>query len=261
MMSVDIVIPVLNHLHYTKQCLEDLFANTEIPIRVIVVNNGSSDGTSEYLASLPELTVINNEINRGCAAAWNQGVKAGQSPWVVILNNDVLLPKAWLEGLLAYAEESNSDIVSPAMRGHACDYDLENYAAAFTKSMSTVFRKGEAHGVCFMVRRSVIEKIGDFDENFRIGQYEDADFFRRAKLGGYVLGITGRSFIHHFGSVTQKTLKSYKTTRPYEAENRAYFRKKWRLTWVRRFVQRHLLKLKTFTWRLSEKLFHGYSLY
>ncbi len=260
-MSVDIVIPVLNHLHYTKQCLETLFAHAESPLQVIVVNNGSSDGTAEYLASQPELTVISNENNRGCAAAWNQGVLAGESPWVVILNNDVLLPKGWLEGLLSYARESGADIVSPAMRGGPCDYDVEAYAAGYMQAMAGVSRKGEAHGVCFMVKRSVFEKIGYFDENFRIGQYEDADFFRRARMGGCVLGVTGRSFIHHFGSVTQNTLKDDKATRPYEAENRAYFRRKWRLNWTKRFLLRQQMKVKFIAWRLSEKLFHGYTIY
>ena len=259
-MSIDIVIPVLNHLHYTKQCLEDLFANTGSPISVIVVNNGSEDGTAGYLASLSALTVIGNETNRGCAAAWNQGVKAGTSPWVVILNNDVLLPQGWLEGLLTYAEGSGADIVSPGMRGGACDYDVATYAVSYMKAMIPAARKGEAHGVCFMVRRSVFEKIGYFDENFRIGQYEDADFFRRARQAGYVLAITGRSFIHHFGSVTQNTLKNNKTTRPYEAENRAYFRKKWRLTWTKRFFLRQQLKLRNLIWRISEKTLYGYPL-
>lgn len=260
-MSVDIVIPVLNHLHYTKQCLESLFAHTESPIRVIVVNNGSSDGTMEYLASLPAVTVIGNDTNRGCAAAWNQGVKAGQSPWVVILNNDVLLPKGWLEGMLTYAQESGAEIVSPGMRGGACTYELDTFAADFMEAMTKASRKGEAHGVCFMVKRSVFERIGFFDENFRIGQYEDADFFRRARAGGCLLGVTGRSFIHHFGSVTQNTLRDNKATRPYEAENRAYFRKKWRLTWTRRFVLRQQMKMKTIAWNLVEKMLYGYSLY
>lgn len=260
-MTVDIVIPVLNHLHYTKQCLECLFTNTETPNRIIVINNGSNDGTSEYLKSIPALTVINNEANQGCAAAWNQGVKEGESPWVVILNNDVLLPKGWLEGLLGYAQKNDIDIVSPGMRGGACDYDLDKYATDFITAMSGVSRKGEAHGVCFMVKRDVFKKIGYFDENFRIGQFEDTDFFRRAMIGGYSLATTGLSFIHHFGSVTQNTLKNNKTTRPYEAENRAYFRKKWQLTWTKRFLLRQQLKLKSTTYKLSEKLFHGYQLY
>jgi GT2 family glycosyltransferase len=146
------------------------------------------------------------------------------------------------------------------MRGGACDYDVATYAVSYMKAMIPAARKGEAHGVCFMVRRSVFEKIGYFDENFRIGQYEDADFFRRARQAGYVLAITGRSFIHHFGSVTQNTLKNNKTTRPYEAENRAYFRKKWRLTWTKRFFLRQQLKLRNLIWRISEKTLYGYPL-
>ena len=177
------------------------------------------------------------------------------------MNNDVLLPKGWLEGLIEYADESGVDIASPGMKGGTCDYDFARYAVDFMKKMSRAARTGEAHGVCFMVRRDIFREIGYFDENFKIGQYEDADFFIRAKSAGFRLAITGRSFIHHFGSVTQNTLKNDTTTRPYEAENRAYFRKKWKLGWVKRFFLRQQIKLKTFTWRLSEKFSYGYSLY
>ena len=259
-MSVDIVIPVLNQLHYTKQCLEGLYANTASSINIIVINNGSTDGSQEYLAASASLTVIDNAINLGCAAAWNQGVKAGRSPWIVLLNNDVLLPEGWLEGLLAFAETGNMDIVSPGMHGGPCDYDFESYAAGYMKKMARASRRGEAHGVCFLVKRKVFETIGYFDENFRIGQYEDADFFRRARMAGFALGVTGASYIHHFGSVTQKDLQENKATRPYEAENREYYRKKWRLNWLNRLLLRQRSKLQCTLWRLSEKMRFGDSL-
>jgi GT2 family glycosyltransferase len=111
-----------------------------------------------------------------------------------------------------------------------------------------------------MVHRRVFEAIGLFDENYRIGQFEDADFFRRATNAGFRLGITGRSFIHHFGSVTQKALGQGRVEKPYVAENRAYYRKKWRLTWWRRLIERRSRRWRELIWRVRERLFHGHTL-
>ncbi len=255
-MDISIIIPVFNKLEYTKLCLMSLQHSCPETNKIIVIDNGSSDGTIEYLRGLEGISVIRNETNLGCAGAWNQGVSNTQSEWVVILNNDVILSRGWLEGLIEFAEESCTDVASPAIREGDYNYDIEAYACEFVRSMGHVSRPGEAHGICFMARRRVFEKIGLFDENFRIGQFEDADFFRRANAAGFNLGITGRSFIHHFGSMTQKLLGQT----PYATENRAYFQKKWHLTWWRRFLLRRRNKWLNLYRRTKEKALYRHTL-
>jgi GT2 family glycosyltransferase len=259
-MDISIIIPVFNKLEYTKLCLMSLQNSCPETNKIIVIDNGSSDGTMEYLRGLEGISVISNETNLGCAGAWNQGVSNTQSEWVVILNNDVILSRGWLEGLIEFAEESCTDVASPAIREGDYNYDIEAYACEFVRSMGHVSRPGEAHGICFMARRRVFEKIGLFDENFRIGQFEDADFFRRATAAGFSLGITGRSFIHHFGSITQKSLEQGKAVNPYAAENRSYFRKKWHLTWWRRFLLRRRMRCLSLVRRTRERALYGHTL-
>ncbi len=258
-MSVSIVIPVHNQLDYTRTCLEGLRAHGA-GAEIVVVDNGSSDGTAGYLASQRDVTVIRNAENRGCAPAWNEGVQASRGECIVILNNDVIVTPGWLEGLLAFSEEERVDIASPAIREGEAAYEVERYAKEFVGRMRGVSRMGVADGICFMVRRRVFETVGLFDEKFRIGQFEDADFFRRAAAAGFRLGTTGRSFIHHFGSVTQDALRGKRAARPYEAENREYFRRKWGLTWPRRFVERRRAKLRNLFWRLRERALLGHTL-
>lgn len=261
-MSVAIVIPVLNQLAYTQGCVRCLQPDLAVGVKVIVVDNGSTDGTREWLATQPALTVIRNEENRGCAPAWNQGVQvAAGADWVVVLNNDVLLPAGWLAALLDAAERHGLDIVCPAMRERDQNYDFEAYARDFTAKLGAVVRRGGAHGVCFAVRRAVFERIGGFDEAFRIGQFEDADFFRRARLAGFRTGVVGACFIHHFGSVTQDALSDTKRQRPYEAENRAYFRKKWKLGWARRRWEKATDGLRDWWWRTTERARFGHTLH
>src|SRR5688572_14884326 len=103
---ISIVIPVFNQLHYTRNCLESLGKSRMHDAKIVVVNNGSSDGTREFLAKISSVHVIENETNRGCAAAWNQGVRALKAEWTVVLNNDVLVWERWLEELLDFAEKN-----------------------------------------------------------------------------------------------------------------------------------------------------------
>ena len=259
-LSISIVIPLYNQLHYTRLCLESLLPTVDAGVQIILIDNGSSDGTAEYLAARTDVSVISNPVNLGCAAAWNQGVNASRSDYVVILNNDVILPSGWLEALVHFAEKGNFDVVSPAMREGEYNYDIAEYAKAFVARMATVKRVGVANGVCFMVKRQVFDQIGFFDEKFRIGQFEDSDFFRRATLAGFALAMTGSSFLHHFGSITQNSIRRTQTAGPYEEENRKYFRQKWRLTWWKRFVDRRVACFRNFIWSKSERLLHRHSL-
>jgi GT2 family glycosyltransferase len=256
---VSIVIPVHDQLAYTTSCIESLRSSAD-GAEIVVVDNGSTDGTAHYLESQTGITVVRNAENLGCAFAWNQGVKASRGERIVILNNDVIVTSGWLDGLVAFSEQERIDIASPAIREGMPDYDIETYARNYVSRMGGVARMGVADGICFMVRRAVFETVGAFDENFRIGQFEDADFFRRAAAAGFRLGTTGRSFIHHFGSVTQDALRGRKSGTPYEAENREYFRRKWDLTWSRRFLERRSAKFRNLVWRARERVLRGHTL-
>jgi N-acetylglucosaminyl-diphospho-decaprenol L-rhamnosyltransferase len=255
-----VVIPVFNQLHYTQGCLEGLRRTVPAETKIVIVNNGSTDGTSDFLRQQQGITVIDNKENRGCAASWNQGIKVFPAEWTVILNNDVLLPAGWLDALLSSAKELQCQVISPGIREGEMNYDLEAYAREFVTRMAGVARHDVATGICFMVHRTVFERAGEFDENFRIGQFEDSDFFLRARLAGFRLATTGRSFIHHFGSMTQKSLRADKKVRPYESENRAYFRKKWNLTAPKRLWLRTRTKTSQWVARTKERCVHGHSL-
>lgn len=244
---ISLVIPLYNQLHYTRQCLESIRRHTVLPYELILVDNASSDGTSEFLQGL-DVTVIKNETNLGCAKAWNQGVRASRGAVVGILNNDIVLSPGWLEGLLSFMDAGHG-IVSPAAREGPLDYDLEAYAREFTASCRNAVR-AELYGACFLVKRDVFDQIGLFDEGFAYGGCEDIDFFWRAKAAGFSLGTTGSVLIHHFGMVTQDAIKQSET-RAYPAENLAHFKKKWKRTvrgnWFqRRWTDFHAAWLKRY---------------
>ena len=257
---VSIVIPLYNQLEYTRGCLESLRRTTVADVELILVDNASSDGTADYLQTVPDLVLIANRENRGFAGACNQGILAASGEWIVVMNNDVVLSQGWLQGLLSAAGERQLDMVSPAIREGDLNYDLEPYAEELTNRMKSVVRSGTVNGICFMAHRRVFETIGVFDENFRIGQYEDKDLFLRARRAGFRLGTVGAAFIHHFGSITQKAVGARRETRDYALANKAYFSRKWHLPWWKRLSERSWNRLKNRLHSLREKRRYGHTL-
>jgi N-acetylglucosaminyl-diphospho-decaprenol L-rhamnosyltransferase len=258
-MIPSIVVPVLNKIHYTKQCIRDLISTVNKNTEIVFIDNGSTDGTKEFLSQQNDIIVVSNTENKGCASAWNQGIRKCKGEWITILNNDVRLPAGWLDNLLSTAIEKKLDIISPGMREGTLNYNLADYSLNYIKKMHNTYREWTPSGVCFAVKRSVFSKVGLFDENFHIGQYEDADFFRRCKNYKLNMGITGSSFIHHFGSVTQKLIQS-ESACDYSLKNRTYHRQKWKINFLKRHFERYREQLLVKYWSKKECFLYGHSL-
>ncbi len=105
--DVSIIIPVFNNLQYTKNCLNSIFKNHPLSnFEVVVINNGSTDGTKAYLETLNGLDnfiVINNDKNMGYAKASNQGARASRGKYLHFLNNDIIVFKGAIDELVSTA--------------------------------------------------------------------------------------------------------------------------------------------------------------
>jgi O-antigen biosynthesis protein len=101
-----IVIPCWNQLEFTRQCVSALVRYTRAPWELIAVNNGSTDGTADYLVGVQDaahvpVAVISNVNNLGFPAAINQGLRQARGDYLVLLNNDVVATDGWLDQLVA----------------------------------------------------------------------------------------------------------------------------------------------------------------
>ena len=94
-----VVIPVLNELRYTAQCVESLLAHGTPAEAILVIDNGSSDETPQWLATRPEIRSLRNRVNLGCGGAWTQGslLARPDDEWVILLNNDIVAPAHTIE--------------------------------------------------------------------------------------------------------------------------------------------------------------------
>jgi N-acetylglucosaminyl-diphospho-decaprenol L-rhamnosyltransferase len=258
-MNYSVVIPVLNQLHYTKQCVDSLLA-VGVPVEsLLVINNGSVDETASYLAGNAHIPSINNLVNLGCGGAWTQGALAGKHEWVVLLNNDVVLGHNAIEASIAAAERLKLGVVSTSLVEGELDYDTAEFSAKFVAEMKEVVRPGWFHGVCFAVRRDVFHQIGFLDTDRNLFGREDAEFLARCKRGNIAVGTVGAAVMHHFGSITQSAMKREQGVKEFGDHRYAY--RRFGMNWWDRQVNKVERKRKARSWRDAELAAHGMTLH
>jgi N-acetylglucosaminyl-diphospho-decaprenol L-rhamnosyltransferase len=250
-MRYTVVIPVLNQLHYTQQCIESLLANGVPAQSLLVIDNGSSDATPDWLASRPDIRSVRNPVNLGCGGAWTQGALLSNSDWVVLLNNDIVCAHNFIEAQIRAAEVQRLDVVSPSLVEFELDYDLSAFTAEFLRKMSGTVRAGWFHGVCFSVRREVFERVGFLDTDRLLFGREDAEFLARCKRHGIDVGTVGDALMHHFGSITQNAMKKEQGVSKFG--DHRYFYSKIGLDWWGRQQAKFARKSQTARWVASER--------
>jgi GT2 family glycosyltransferase len=224
-----------NQLDYTKQFIASLDREEVDFSRIVAVDNGSTDGTREWLQLQGFGHVILNNRNLGCGAAWNQGALAIQSKWTVVMNNDVVCAKGWLSNLLASAERHQLQIASPAMVEGELDYDLEAWSQDASQKMHGYCRVGAPHAVCMAIREDVWDEIGYFMPVPKLLGYEDGIFFQRARENNIKTGTIGNAWLHHYGMTTQKALKlEKKLEEKHSLGNRNLMKLYMHQTWLER---------------------------
>lgn len=212
--KTSIIILTYNQLEFTKRCIDSIRKNTPEDIEIIVVDNHSTDGTVEYLKSQSAIRTVFNNTNLGFAKGCNQGYEIASGESIVFLNNDTVVTKNWLRNMLKvlYSDKHVgmvgpvSNYVSGPQQVPVTYKDLnelDSFAEEITKKNKNLHKLSiRLVGFCLLVKRTVLEKIGLFDEIFGLGSFEDDDISLRALQNGFKLMITFDSFVHHHGHAT-----------------------------------------------------------
>ncbi|MDQ6930768.1 MAG: glycosyltransferase family 2 protein [Candidatus Eremiobacteraeota bacterium] len=218
--TASIVMLSWNALVYTQMAVESIRSYTRMPHEIIIVDNGSTLETTDWLRSQSDLTVIYNATNRGFAKGCNQGIAAASGDYIVLLNNDVVVTEGWLENLVDAVRRDPATGISAARSNElAGDQKLldANYKEldamhAYAAGRARAFRRAgyftdRAIGFCLCIDRKVLEQVGGIDEQYGTGNFEDDDFCMRVRAAGYRIYVCDDVFIHHFGSVSFRTNK------------------------------------------------------
>jgi GT2 family glycosyltransferase len=208
-----IVIPHWNGRHHLDDCLTSLRHQTFTDFEVILVDNGSTDGSQEYVcAQFPEVKLIELGQNRGFTGACNTGYAASQGEFVILLNNDTEADRGWLTAVIhAFHTHAQVGMVASKMllfdkRDHlhtAGDF----YRLDGTPGNRGVWQKDvgqydkeeivfSACGGTAAYRRTMLAEIGFLDDDFYFS-CEDVDLGWRANLAGWQVLYVPTAIVYH----------------------------------------------------------------
>jgi len=207
-----IVIVSYDDLPKTRKCLEALRRchDERFPTEILVVDNGSTDGSVEFLENQSDVHLIRNGENRGAPVARNQAIPHTRGDWICFMDNDAIAAPGWLERLHFHGTvDPLVGCVCPvsdrAAHGQQIAYDGGDELSeihAFAREQARTNHRKMAYKIlfpsfCVLVKRAVVEAIGGFDERFNPWGFEDDDFALRAHLSGFRARMARDVFIRH----------------------------------------------------------------
>jgi GT2 family glycosyltransferase len=222
--EISVVVVTWNGRHHLQTCLSSLAAQLAVRAETIVVDNGSTDGTTEFVRSqFPWVRLVVLGENRGFAGGNNAGAREARGRLVAFLNNDTAADAGWLRALAAGIDERNGFALVTSRIVYMHDPDtidsagdgVLRWGGAFKRHhgepASVALAPQEVFGVCgaaCMMPKAVFEELGGFDEDF-FASHEDVDLSYRARLRGYRCRYVADAVVRHVGSATLGTVSSF----------------------------------------------------
>ena len=217
MCKVSVIIPNYNGKKYLKDCLDAMENQSFRDFEVLLVDNGSEDGSREYVRSVyPWVRLISMGENTGFCKAVNQGIQNSVSPFVILLNNDTIADKDFVGELVKAIESKPRAFSCQAKLLEMARQDRMDDAGNYYCALGWAFAEGKGKpeeryskekkifascGGAAIYRRKFLENTGLFDEE-HFAYLEDLDIGYRGKLLGYENWYCPKARVLHVGSGT-----------------------------------------------------------
>jgi GT2 family glycosyltransferase len=239
--TVSIVMVTRDDLEWAPRALQACLEHTDACYELIVVDNGSTDGTREYLTdSVRGITLLANERNHGFGVSNNLGASHAIGRYLIFLNSDVVVQPKWLAPLLARLDEYET-IAAVGPRLLNPDGSLQLAGALLSRAGATTpYGEGDCaerpeynfsrdadycSGACLAVRRSAFNEVGGFDPAFGLIYFEDADLCLRLWQSGLRTVYEPSSTVTHVGGGGTAPAPNVQLL---AQRNRALFERRWR---------------------------------
>lgn len=238
--TTSIIIPTYNGLPLLQRLIQSIRLHTDplvTPYELIVVDNGSSDGTAEWCAG-GGITFVAVTENTGFPAACNKGLRIASGDQLMLLNNDIVVTRNWLSNLSAGLAQEHGIGLSGPVTNYASGQQQVTYPfdgiEQFMRIAEQTNRPDPSArervlrivGLCMLFKREVYEKVGELDERFSPGHYEDDDYCLRVRMNGYGLMMCRDALIYHEGSVSFRQ-QGEQSVKQLLERNRQLFIDKW----------------------------------
>ena len=245
--KVSIIIVTYNNLNLTKKCINSILERTAYPnYEIIIVDNASSDETSNYLEELEKkyknIKIKLNKKNFGFSGGNNQGIKMAKGKYYILLNNDTIVTRGWITGLVKHFEDKKVGMVGSVTNSIGneaeieVDYKDESGIDEFSLNYTTehyneIYKDIEVLAMyCVALKKEIVDEIGLLDENYEKGMFEDDDYSFALRKAGYKIICTEDVFIHHFWRASFKKINNKEYKRIFE-KNKKYYEEKWNTVW------------------------------
>lgn len=234
MQEVSVVIPNFNGMAYLDGVLSSLERQTIRNFEVILVDNGSADGSCAFVsAEYPWVHMIQLPENYGFSRAVNEGIRAARSPYVLLLNNDTEAEPDFLEEMVAALRRHKKAFSCQAKMIQLHDRDKMDDAGNYYCALGWAFARGKGKDISHydreqkifstcagaaIYRKKFIDRIGDFDEE-HFAYLEDLDIGYRARIYGYENRYEPAAAVLHYGSASTGSRYNMRKTELSSANN------------------------------------------
>ena len=227
-MKIAVIIPNWNGERALPACLDSLVAQTQ-PATIIVVDNGSSDGSVDLVRNkYPQVELVALPKNKGFTGGVNAGIKRFielGSKYVALLNNDAVADKSWLKNLVSFLEANPKAGIATSkildQKGRHLDSTGDLYTIwglpyprgrgeVNTKEYDSDTWVFGASGAASIYRIKMLQEIGLFDEDF-FAYYEDVDLSFRAQLAGWKIAYVPKALVYHQIGATSRRMQGFTT--------------------------------------------------
>ena len=235
-MEVSVVIPNFNGIAFLDSVLASLEGQTLSNFEVILVDNGSTDGSCSFVtANYPWVHLIELTENFGFCGAVNAGIRAAKAPYVLLLNNDTEVKEDFVEEMLAAIRRHKNAFSCGARMVQYHDRDKLDDVGNYYCALGWSFARGRGKDIhayetedrifsacagAAIYRKKILEKIGYFDEE-HFAYLEDTDIGYRARIYGYENWYAPKAIVYHVGSGTSGSRYNQFKTR-YSSRNNIY---------------------------------------
>lgn len=239
---VSIIIPVYNQFEFTYQCLKSIKENTsELAYEIVVADDVSTDKTMKLAQFIKNIQIIRNKKNLGFLKNCNYATAKAKGKYLLFLNNDTTVTKGWLKPLVTLMEQderigiTGSKLVYPNGILQEAGAVIWSNGDGWNYGRNDISNKPEYNyvkevdyisGAAMMVRRSLWDKIGGFDEQFAPAYYEDTDLAFQVRKEGYQVVFQPKSVVIHYEGMSNGT-DTENGIKKYQIENKEKFKKKW----------------------------------
>jgi GT2 family glycosyltransferase len=215
--EVSVVVVTWNGRQYLESCLEAALAQSGITAEIILVDNGSSDGTVDYVRTrFPRVRIVALRDNRGFAGGNNAGAREARGEFLAFLNNDTIADHTWLRSLRDGVDAQSRVLLATSRIVYAHDASIIDSAGDGLYRAGGAYKRHhggpaaeaavsrEVFGVCgaaCLISKRVFDELGGFDEDF-FASHEDVDLSYRARLRGYRCRYVADAIVRHHGSAT-----------------------------------------------------------